>query len=160
MGDECSPIDIDSFLKMPVKAQERAAESIRKAKKLYGLEELPQKIAFGSAEGANGLYSETYRTLTLSSKYCKDPNDACSTMVHELTHYYDHASGYVAEKVYKQALKELGLKSTDKEVEELAQWMVGYSDEDDVKDVHEFLTFRVEKAAQGKENELANKCLR
>lgn len=160
MGDECSPIDIDSFLKMPVKAQERAAESIRKAKELFRLEDLPRKIAFGSAKGSHGLYSETYRTLTLSSKQCKDPDDAHSTMVHELTHYYDHASGYVAEKVYKQALKELGLKSTDKEVEELAQWMVGYSDEDDVKDVHEILAFRVEKAAQGKENELANKCLR
>lgn len=70
------------------------------------------------------MYSETYRTLTLSSKYYKDPNDACSTMVHELTRYYDHVSGYVAEKAYKQALKELGLKATDKEVEELAQGTV------------------------------------
>lgn len=158
-GDECSPIDVDSFARMPVKAQERAAEGIRKAKELLGLEELPQKIAFGSAKGSHGLYSETYRTLTLSSKQCKDPDDAYSTMVHEMTHYYDHVSGYVAEKVYKQALKELGIGANSAVAKEETIWAIGIDNRKYANDLHEVLAYSVENATIGTQSALANKIL-
>lgn len=142
---------------MPKATQESAASGIRKAKEIFGLDSLPEKIRFGDVRGAYGLYSETSRTLTLSSTRCKDPDEAYSTMVHELTHYYDHASGHVAEKVYKQALKELGLRANSKEAKDLSQRIVGLTNKKDVKDPAEILAFGVEKAISGSENALAKK---
>lgn len=105
------------------------------------------------------MYSETYRTLTLSSKYCKAPNDACSTMVHELTRYYDHVSGYVAEKAYKQALKELRLSANNVAVKDETLWAIRIDNIKDANDLREVLAYSVENATIGIQSALANKIL-
>lgn len=150
------PIDRASFAAMPTDAQQRAADGIRKAKELFGLDTLPEKISFGDTRGAYGMYSEKSRTLTLSRARCKDPAEAYSTMVHELTHYYDHVSGHISEKVYKQALKELGIRSNGKEADNLLVRLVGvkYKKEDRI---HEALAFSVELSQKGTQNKLAKK---
>lgn len=158
-GDEYSPIDRASFAAMPAQAQQRAADGIRKAQELFKLDALPKKIAFGDTRGAYGLYSETTRTLTLSKSKCKDPEEAYSTMVHELTHYYDHVSGHIAESVYKQALKEMGLRANSREAKDFAQRIVGLTNMKDVKDPAEIFAFGMEKAVTGSENALAKKIL-
>lgn len=131
-GDEHSPIDRASFASMPASAQQR---------------------------GAYGMYSETTRTLTLSRTRCKDPEEAFSAMIHELTHYYDHVSGHVAESVYKQALKELGLRANSKQAYTLMRGTIGMFNDTDIGDAHEILAFGVEKAVSGKGNALAKKIL-
>ena len=155
-GDEYSPIDRASFAAMPAQAQQRAADGIRKAQELFKLDALPKKIAFGDTRGAYGLYSETTRTLTLSKSKCMDPEEAYSTMVHELTHYYDHVSGHIAESVYKQALKEMGLRANSREASNLLRLLIGdgYTKEDQK---HEALAYAVEKTLKGKSNKLAAK---
>lgn len=144
---------------MPADAQQRAADGIRKAQELFKLDTLPQKIGFGDMRGAYGMYSETTRTLTLSRTRCKDPEEAFSTMIHELTHYYDHVSGHVAESVYKQALKELGLRANSRQAGNLAQLVVGATNRKDVNDPAEIMAFSIERAVSGNGNELAKKIL-
>lgn len=158
-GDEYSPIDRASFAAMPAETQAQAAAGIRKARELFRLETLPERIAFGDVRGAYGLYSETSRTLTLSRTRCKDPAEAYSTMVHELTHYYDHVSGRVAEKVYKQALKELGLRANSRAAVNETILAVGGRNHKEAKDVHEVLAYSVENAVRGSQSKLANKIL-
>lgn len=156
-GDEHAPIDKASFASMPREAQEQAAAGIRKAKELFGLERLPEKIGFRKlGKGVFGEYSETYRELWLSNVKCEDPAEAFSAMLHELAHYYDHVSGHISEKVYKQALKELGLRSNDKEAGNLLIRLVGvkYKKEDRVP---EALAFAVELSQKGTQNKLAKK---
>ena len=80
-------------------------------------------------------------------------------MVHELTHYYDHVSGHIAERVYKQALKEMGLRANSKEAKDLAQRIVGLTNTKDVKDPAEIFAFGMEKAVTGSTNALAKKIL-
>ena len=106
--------------------------------------------------GAYGMYSETTRTLTLSRTRCKDPEEAFSTMIHELTHYYDHVSGHVAGTVYKQALKELGLRANSREASNLLILLIGdgYRKEEQA---HEALAYAVEKSLKGTSNRLAAK---
>lgn len=157
-GDEHAPIDKASFAAMPREAQEQAAAGIRKAKELFGLQNMPEKIGFRKlGKDVFGEYSETYKTLTLSRTLCKDPAEAFKTMVHELTHYYDHVSGHIAEKVYKQALKELGLQANSRQTKNLAQWVVGLSNTKDVNDPAEIVAFGIEKSVFGSGNELAKK---
>ena len=144
---------------MPADAQQRAADGIRKAQELFKLDTLPQKIGFGDMRGAYGMYSETTRTLTLSRTRCKDPEEAFSAMIHELTHYYDHVSGHVAESVYKQALKELGLRANSRQAGNLAQLVVGATNRKDVNDPAEIMAFSIERAVSGNGNELAKKIL-
>ena len=158
-GDAFSPIDRASFAAMPTDAQEQAAAGIRKAKELFGLDTLPERISFGDTRGAFGMYSEKSRTLTLSRARCKDPAEADSTMVHDLTHYYDQKSGHIAEGVYKQALKELGLRANSREARDLTQRIVGLTNEKDAQDPAEILAFGIEKAVAGNENALAKKIL-
>ena len=158
-GDSFSPIDRASFAAMPTDAQEQAAAGIRKAKELFGLDTLPEKISFGDTRGAYGLYSETTRTLTLSKIKCKDPEEAYSTMVHELTHYYDHVSGHIAESVYKQALKEMGLRANSRVAFDEVVKAVGYKNMAEAKDVHEVLAYSIEYAVKGTSSRLANKIL-
>ena len=159
-GDSFSPIDRASFAAMPTDAQQQAAAGIRKAKELFGLNTLPEKIGFKKlGKGTWGEYSETYRELRLSSVDCKDPEKAFRTAVHELTHYYDHVSGHIAEKVYKQALKELGLRENGKEADTLMRETIGYFNKKDVGDPHEIIAFGIEKAVCGKGNILARKLL-
>lgn len=156
-GDEHAPIDKASFAAMPREAQEQAAAGIRKAKELFGLQKLPEKIGFRKlGKGVFGEYSETYRELWLSNVKCEDPAEAFSAMLHELAHYYDHVSGHISEKVYKQALKELGLRSNDKEAGNLLIRLVGvkYKKEDRVP---EALAFAVELSQKGTQNKLAKK---
>ena len=158
-GDEYSPIDRASFAAMPSQAQQRAADGIRKAQELFKLDTLPKKIAFGDTRGAYGLYSETTRTLTLSRTRCKDPEEAYSTMVHELTHYYDHVSGHIAESVYKQALKEMRLRANSKQAYTLMRETIGLFNDTDIGDAHEIFAFGIEKAVSGRGNALAKKML-
>ena len=156
-GDEYSPIDRASFASMPAQAQQRAADGIRKAQELFKLDALPDKIGFKKlGKGVFGEYSETRRALYLSSIECQDPEKAFGTMVHELTHYYDQVSGHIAEKVYKQALKELGLRANGKEADNLLVRLVGvkYKKEDRVP---EALAFAVELSQKGTQNKLAKK---
>ena len=157
-GDEYSPIDRASFAAMPAQAQQRAADGIRKAQELFKLDALPKKIAFGDTRGAYGLYSETTRTLTLSKSKCKDPEEAYSTMVHELTHYYDHVSGHIAESVYKQALKEIGLRANSREAKKYVFQLIrdSYSEKEKPGEI---LAFSIEKAVLGSKNALAKKIL-
>ena len=158
-GDEYSPIDRASFASMPADAQQRAADGIRKAQELFKLDTLPQKIGFGDMRGAYGMYSETTRTLTLSRTRCKDPEEAFSTMIHELTHYYDHKSGHIAESVYKQALKEMGLRANSKQTYSLMRETIGLFNDTDIGDAHEIFAFGIEKAVSGRGNALAKKML-
>lgn len=159
-GDEYSPIDRASFAAMPAQAQQRAADGIRKARELFKLDALPDKIGFKKlGKGVFGEYSETRRALYLSSIECQDPEEAYSTMVHELTHYYDHVSGHIAESVYKQALKEMGLRANSREAKDLAQRIVGLTNTKDVKDPAEIFAFGMEKAVTGSTNALAKKIL-
>ena len=155
-GDSFSPIDRASFAAMPTDAQEQAAAGIRKAKELFGLDTLPEKISFGDTRGAYGMYSEKSRTLTLSRARCKDPSEAYSTMVHELTHYYDHKRGHIAESVYKQALKEMGLRANSREASNALILLIGdgYKKEEQV---HEALAYAVEKSLKGTSNKLGAK---
>lgn len=155
-GDTHSPIDVQAFAAMPEDAQEQAADGIRTAMELLRLDKLPNKITFGSARGAYGEYSETTRTLTLSRTKCKDPAEARSTMIHELTHYYDQVSGHIAEKVYKQAIKELGLSVRSKEAKRLLLLLVGtkYKEKDRIP---ESLAFAVELSQKGTNDKLAKK---
>ncbi len=157
-GDEYSPIDRASFAAMPAQAQQRAADGIRKAQELFKLDALPKKIAFGDTRGAYGLYSETTRTLTLSKSKCKDPEEAYSTMVHEMTHYYDHVSGHIAESVYKQALKEMGLRANSREAKNYVFQLIrdSYSEKEKPGEI---LAFSIEKAVLGSKNALAKKVL-
>ena len=155
-GDAFSPIDRASFAAMPTDAQEQAAAGIRKAKELFGLDTLPERISFGDTRGAFGMYSEKNRTLTLSRARCKDPAEAYSTMVHELTHYYDQKSGHIAEGVYKQALKELGLRANSKEAENLLIQLVGVKYKKEER-ISEALAFSVELSQKGTHNKLAMK---
>lgn len=142
---------------MPADAQQRAADGIRKAQELFNLDTLPQKIGFGDMRGAYGMYSETTRTLTLSRTRCKDPEEAFSTMIHELTHYYDHKSGHVAGTVYKQALKELGLRANSRAAENETIKAVGFKHRIEAKDIHEVLAYSIENAVKGTSSSLANK---
>ncbi len=153
---ERSPIDRASFAVMPIDTQEQAAAGIRKAKELFRLDALPDRIAFGNLRGAYGSYNETTRILTLSKSRCKDPAEAYSTMIHEMAHYYDHKSGHIAERVYKQALKELGLRANGKEADNLLVRLVGvkYKKEDRIS---EALAFAVELSQKGTQNKLAKK---
>ena len=144
---------------MPADAQQRAADGIRKAQELFKLDTLPQKIGFGDMRGAYGMYSETTRTLTLSRTRCKAPEEAFSAMIHELTHYYDHVSGHVAGTVYKQVLKEMGLRASGKETDRLIHEVIGLYNSKDVGDPHEILAFGIEKAVSGGRNKLAKKML-
>lgn len=155
-GDSFSPIDRASFAAMPTDAQEQAAAGIRKAKELFGLDTLPEKISFGDTRGAYGMYSEKSRTLTLSRARCKDPAETYSTMVHELTHYYDHKRGHIAESVYKQALKEMGLRANSREASNALILLIGdgYKKEEQV---HEALAYAVEKSLKGTSNKLGAK---
>ena len=156
-GDEYSPIDRASFAAMPAQAQQRAADGIRKAQELFKLDALPDKIGFKKlGKGVFGEYSETYRELWLSNVKCEDPAEAFSAMLHELTHYYDHVSGHISEKVYKQALKELGIRANGKEADNLLIRLVGvkYKKEDRVP---EALAFAVELSQKGTQNKLAKK---
>ena len=141
---------------MPADAQQRAADGIRKAQERFKLDTLPQKIGFGDMRGAYGMYSETTRTLTLSRTRCKDPEEAFSAMIYELTHYYDHVSGHVAGTVYKQALKELGLRANSREASNLLILLIGdgYRKEEQA---HEALAYAVEKSLKGTSNRLAAK---
>ncbi len=156
---ERSPIDRASFAVMPIDTQEHAAAGIRKAQELFKLDMLPKKIAFGDTRGAYGLYSETTRTLTLSKSKCKDPEEAYSTMVHELSHYYDHVSGHIAERVYKQALKEMGLRANSKQAYTLMRETIGLFNDTDIGDAHEIFAFGIEKGVSGRGNALAKKML-
>lgn len=158
-GDDYSPIDTVSFAAMPADAQQQAAAGIRKAKALFGMDTLPQKISFGNLRSASGLYNETTRTLTLSSTHCKTPEEAYSTMVHELTHYYDQISGHTAEKVYRQALKELGLRANSKAAVKETISAIGIKNSKEATDVHEVLAYSVENAVKGTQSALANKIL-
>ena len=158
-GDAFSPIDRASFAAMPTDAQEQAAAGIRKAKELFRLDTLPERISFGDTRGAFGMYSEKNRTLTLSRARCKDPAEAYSTMVHELTHYYDQKSGHIAESVYKQALKELGLRANSKQSYTLMRETIGLFNDTDIGDAHEIFAFGIEKAVSGRGNALAKKML-
>ena len=158
-GDAFSPIDRASFAAMPTDAQEQAAAGIRKAKELFGLDTLPERISFGDTRGAFGMYSEKNRTLTLSRARCKAPAEAYSTMVHELTHYYDQKSGHIAESVYKQALKELGLRANSKEAANETLKAIGLGNRKEAKDLHEVLAYSVENAVKGSSSILAKKIL-
>lgn len=158
-GDSFSPIDRASFAAMPTDAQEQAAAGIRKAKELFGLDTLPEKISFCDTRGAYGMYSEKSRTLTLSRARCKDPSEAYSTMVHELTHYYDHKRGHIAESVYKQALKEMGLRANSKEAANETLKAIGLGNRKEAKDLHEVLAYSVENAVKGTSSTLAKKIL-
>lgn len=158
-GDAFSPIDRASFAAMPTDAQEQAAAGIRKAKELFRLDTLPERISFGDTRGAFGMYSEKSRTLTLSRARCKDPAEAYSTMVHELTHYYDQKSGHIAESVYKQALKELGLRANSKEAANETLKAIGLGNRKEAKDLHEVLAYSVENAVKGSSSILAKKIL-
>lgn len=158
-GDAFSPIDRASFAAMPTDAQEQAAAGIRKAKELFRLDTLPERISFGDTRGAFGMYSEKNRTLTLSRARCKDPAEAYSTMVHELTHYYDQKSGHIAESVYKQALKELGLRANSKEAANETLKAIGLGNRKEAKDLHEVLAYSVENAVKGSSSILAKKIL-
>ncbi len=153
-----SPIDRASFASMPVDAQEQAAAGIRKAKELFRLDTLPDRITFGSLRGAYGLYNETTRLLMLSKSRCKDPAEAYSTMIHELAHYYDHVSGHISEAVYKQALKALGLRANSRAAKNYVFQLIldNYSEEEKAAEV---FAFSIEKASIGSKNALANKIL-
>ena len=157
-GDFFSPIDRASFAAMPTDAQQRAADGIRKAQELFKLDTLPEKISFGDTRGAYGMYSEKSRTLTLSRARCKDPAEAYSTMVHELTHYYDHKRGHIAESVYKQALKEMGLRANSREAKNYVFQLIhdSYSEKEKPGEI---LAFSIEKAVLGSKNALAKKIL-
>ena len=144
---------------MPADAQQRAADGIRKAQELFKLDTLPQKIGFGDMRGAYGMYSETTRTLTLSRTRCKDPEEAFSAMIHELTHYYDHVSGHVAGTVYKQALKELGMRANSKNAANETIKAVGIGTKREANDIHEVLAYSIENAVKGTSSILANKIL-
>lgn len=144
---------------IPADAQQRAADGIRKAQELFKLDTLPQKIGFGDMRGAYGMYSETTRTLTLSRTRCKDPEEAFSAMIHELTHYYDHVSGHVAGTVYKQALKEMGLRANSRAAFDETVKAIGYKNMTEAKDLHEVLAYSVENAVKGTSSILANKIL-
>lgn len=156
---ERSPIDRAAFAAMPVDTQEQAAAGIRKAKELFRLDTLPDKITFGNLRGSFGSYNETTRVLTLSRSRCKDPAEAYSTMLHELAHYYDHVSGHISGGVYKQALKELGLRANSKKADTLMRATIGMFNDKDVGDTHEIFAFGIEKAASDKGNTLAKKIL-
>lgn len=158
-GDAFSPIDRASFAAMPTDAQEQAAAGIRKAKELFRLDTLPERISFGDTRGAFGMYSEKSRALTLSRARCKDPAEAYSTMVHELTHYYDQKSGHIAESVYKQALKELGLRANSKEAANETLKAIGLGNRKEAKDLYEVLAYSVENAVKGSSSILAKKIL-
>lgn len=158
-GDAFSPIDRASFAAMPTDAQEQAAAGIRKAKELFRLDTLPERISFGDTRGAFGMYSEKSRTLTLSRARCKDPAEAYSTMVHELTHYYDQKSGHIAESVYKQALKEMGLRANSKEAANETLKAIGLGNRKEAKDLHEVIAYSVENAVNGSSSILAKKIL-
>lgn len=158
-GDAFSPIDRASFAAMPTDAQEQAAAGIRKAKELFRLDTLPERISFGDTRGAFGMYSEKNRTLTLSRARCKAPAEAYSTMVHELTHYYDQKSGHIAEGVYKQALKELGLRANSREAANETLKAIGLGNRKEAKDLHEVLAYSVENAVKGSSSILAKKIL-
>lgn len=95
----------------------------------------------------------------LSRARCKDPAEAYSTMVHELTHYYDQKSGHIAESVYKQALKELGLRANSKQSYTLMRETIGLFNDTDIGDAHEIFAFGIEKAVSGRGNALAKKML-
>ena len=122
---EHSPIDLASFAAMPEETQSQTAAGIRKMRELLRLDALPDKISFGSLRGAYGSYSEATRRIVLSATRCKEPAEAYSTMLHEMAHYYDHKSGHIAERVYKQALKELGLRANSKEASNLLFQLIG-----------------------------------
>ena len=156
---EHSPIDLASFAAMPEETQSQAAAGIRKMRELLRLDALPDKISFGSLRGAYGSYSEATRRIVLSATRCKDPADAYSTMLHEMAHYYDHKSGHIAESVYKQALKELGLRANSKKAGTLMRETIGMFNDKDIGDIHEIFAFDIEKAASGKGNALAKKIL-
>lgn len=158
-GDAFSPIDRASFAAMPTDAQEQAAAGIRKAKELFRLDTLPERISFGDTRGAFGMYSEKSRALTLSRARCKAPAEAYSTMVHELTHYYDQKSGHIAESVYKQVLKELGLRANSKEAANETLKAIGLGNRKEAKDLHEVLAYSVENAVKGSSSILAKKIL-
>lgn len=158
-GETYSPINTASFAAMPADAQQQAAAGIQKAQELFNLNTLPKQISFGSLRGAYGVYNETTRMLTLSSKYCKNPAEAYSTMVHELTHYYDQISGHVAESVYKQALKELGIRANSKTATNLSAEIVGVFNTKEHGNVSEIFAYGIEKAVHGSQNKLAIKML-
>ena len=156
---EHSPIDLASFATMPEETQSQAAAGIRKMRELLRLDALPDKISFGSLRGAYGSYSEAARRIVLSTTRCKDPAEAYSTMLHEMAHYYDHKSGHIAESVYKQALKELGLRANSRAALDETVKAIGYKNMVNFKDVHEVLAYSIENAVQGTTNCLANKIL-
>ncbi len=153
---ERSPIDRASFAAMPINVQEQAAAGIRKARELFHLDTLPDKITFGNLRNAFGSYNETTRILTLSKSRCKDPAEAYSTMIHEMAHYYDHVSGHISEGVYKQALKELGLRGNSKETGNLLFQLIGtkYKKEERIP---EAFAFAAEVCQRGTKNKLATK---
>ncbi len=153
---ERSPIDRASFAAMPTDVQEQAAAGIRKAKELFHLDTLPDKITFGNLRNAFGSYNETTRILTLSKSRCKDPAEAYSTMIHEMAHYYDHVSGHISEGVYRQALKELGLRANSRAAKNYVFQLIldNYSEKEKPAEV---FAFSIEKASIGSKNALANK---
>gem|GEM_PF-1071971 len=163
-GDEESPIDA-SFSKLKLETQKELAEGLAYAQEQYGIKNIPftvgvEKLPAGTCGEfriRNGV-----RSIAFNGNLDDKLSEAFQTSVHEMTHYIDSKNRDISAGIYKDALKNLGLRTTSKETDRLVSEIVGTQNfmHGVGKDPAEILAYAAEKQAVNKGNRLADEMVK
>lgn len=136
------------------------------ALKVFGrTSNLPNVIAYERSTDRSGrliygAYRPSERRVMLSDKLlAKSPGEAFTTAVHEMTHCEDHVRGNVADDVFKQSLRELGIRKNSKQCDSLIAEIVGIRNFRTINTPDEYLAYSAEKDAIKRGNSLSMKML-
>lgn len=145
----------ENFRAMPVEIQREAVRGYDRASKLYGCIAPNRLKAAKLGHGVYGKYSLTYGTITFDPSQKNAALIAFRTAIHEMTHFAEDKGLFNSQKIYKAALKRLGLRTNSRKARNLVQSVIGINNSRDVDDTHEIIAYGVEKCCAGSKNELA-----
>lgn len=163
-GDVYSPIDA-SFRKLSLETQKEIAEGLEYARVHYGFSDIGVTIKAGKLPASTyGQFSvsDGAKSITFNAGLDGKVAEAFQTAVHEMTHYVDYVNRDFSQDIYKEALKNLELRTNSKETGRLLSELVGAGNyhKGYGKSPAEIIAFSAEKVAVNKGNRLSDEIVR
>ncbi|MBQ8508054.1 MAG: hypothetical protein IJ466_11575 [Clostridia bacterium] len=135
--------------------QKEIAEGILWAKTTFALDRLPMYIKKGRPKNdALGSYDSGLSMITINNTIKLE--QSFFTAVHEMAHFATRSYRIDTDDLFKQAMKNIGVKRNTREANALQHHTVGVLNRsDDWKDPDELVAYSWERNATGKENKLS-----
>ena len=103
-----------SFDKLSFEVQKEVAQALDFMSATFGKDALPRYISVENLSNAYGITRTLYRKIILSDSL--KLSDALFVTCHECCHLLDYNKGTIAESVYREAYKNLGLRENSKQL--------------------------------------------